>query len=144
MTEINQKLDIVVNLSAEDRARLDNIISLLSAQVEMAVKVPKTAPKSTQEAPKEESQVTTQPEPKEAPAAEIEPQEVKEEAPATPATQQAPAVSLEQLQGLVVKLATNGKKVEARELVFAYAKSVTDVPAEKRGELYAKLQKLEG
>ena len=134
---------ISIELCAEDRARLDTIISLLSAQVEIAVKEPKTAPKSTQEAPKEESRATTQPEPKKAPVVEIEPQEVKEEAPAEPKTE-TPAVSLEQLQGLVVKLATNGKKVEARELVFAYAKSVTDVPVEKRGELYAKLQKLEG
>ena len=135
---------ITIELCAEDRARLDNIISLLSAQVEVAVKVPKTATKTAQEAPKEESQATTQAEPEVAPVTEIEPQEVKEEAPAETTTQQAPDVSLEQLQGLVVKLATNGKKVEARELVFAYAKSVTDVPVEKRGELYAKLQKLEG
>lgn len=137
-------INITVELCAEDRARLDNIISLLSAQVEVAVKVPKTAPKSVQEAPKEEARATTQAEPEAAPVAEIEPQEVKEEAPTEPKAETAPDVSLEQLQGLVVKLATNGKKVEARELVFAYAKSVTDVPVEKRGELYAKLQKLEG
>ena len=134
---------ISIELCAEDRARLDNIISLLSAQVEIEMKVPKTTGKTAQEAPKEESRATTQAEPKKAPVTEIEPQEVKEEAPAEPKTE-TPAVSLEQLQGLVVKLATNGKKVEARELVFAYAKSVTDVPVEKRGELYAKLQKLEG
>ena len=140
--------NITIELCAEDRARLDNVIGLLSALVETAVKVPKTAPKSTQEAPKAESQATTQAKQEEAPVTKIEPQEVKAEAPAEPTLQlvpqSAPDVSLEELQGLVVKLATNGKKVEARELVFQYAKSVTDVPVEKRGELYAKLQKLEG
>ena len=135
---------ISIELCAEDRARLDTIISLLSAQVEIEMKVPKTTGKTAQEAPKEESRATTQAEPKATPVAEIKPQGVKEEAPAEPKAETAPHVSLEQLQGLVVKLATNGKKVEARELVFAYAKSVTDVPAEKRAELYAKLQKLEG
>jgi hypothetical protein len=137
--------NISIELCAEDRARLDNVIGLLSALVETAVKVPKTAPKSTQEEPKAESRATTQAEQEEAPAVEIEPQEApKAEAPAEPTPQPVPDVSLEELQGLVVRLATSGKKLEARDIVFEYAKSVTAVPVEKRGELYAKLQKLEG
>lgn len=136
--------NISIELCAEDRARLDNVIGLLSALVETAVKVPKTAPKSPQEAPKAESQATTQAEPEAAPVPKIEPQESKEEAPAEPKNQKEPQVGLEELQGLVVRLATSGKKLEARDIVFEYATSVTAVPVEKRGELYAKLQKLEG
>lgn len=139
--------NISIELCAEDRARLDKVIGLLAVLAETAVKVPKTAPKSTQEEPKAESRAITQAEQEETPVAEIEPQEVKAEAPAEPTPQPvpqpAPDVSLEELQGLVVRLATNGKKLEARDIVFEYAKSVTAVPAEKRGELYARLQKLE-
>ena len=127
-------INITVALCEEDRARLDKIYAALQGR---------EYTESVKKAQEPESQATTQAEPKAAPVVEIEPHEAKKEAPAKPEPKQAPAVSLEQLQGLVVKLATNGKKLEARDLVFEYAKSVTDVPAEKRGELYAKLQKLE-
>ena len=131
---MNNNIEVVIKLCDEDRARLDRITALLEGQ---------GCKNCGKEPQQEESRATTQAETKAAPVAEIEPQEAKEEAPAEPEKQAAPDVSLEQLQGLVMKLVIAGKKNEARDLVHEYAKSATDVPADKRGELYARLQKLE-
>ena len=58
--------------------------------------------------------------------------------------QTAPEVKLEDIQRLVVTLATTGKKAEAKAVVTTYAPSVTALPAEKYGEVYAKLKAIGG
>ncbi len=63
-------------------------------------------------------------------------------APVSPAP--APAVTIEDIRPLVVKLSASGKKAEAREIVKEYAASVSDIPAGKYAEVWARLQALEG
>ena len=52
-------------------------------------------------------------------------------------------VKMEEIQRLVVTLATSGKKAEARDIVKAYAERVTDIPVDQYAEVYGKLKALE-
>ena len=51
---------------------------------------------------------------------------------------------MQELQKLVVDLCAKGKKDQVREIVNAYAKKVSDIPEDKRNEVYAQLTALEG
>lgn len=82
-------------------------------------------------------------------AEEVKPEPVKAEAPADDPTPpwEAPAVpvvTLEELRTKVVKLASSGKRDEVKKIVNTYAKSVTEIPADKLPEVWAKLGELEG
>ena len=137
---------IIFELCAEDRARLDKIIALLTAGAEVALQVPKTPQKPPVETQDGESQGNTRPEAEtakkaEKPAPTSEKTEEPKPAPAPKAEE--PKVELSDVQTLVVKLATNGKKAEARDIVKSYAERVTEIPPEKYGEVYAKLKALE-
>lgn len=125
--------NITIELCAEDRARLDRIAELLEAF--KGGTNPAQAPK------KAEAPATTQAEPKKAPEAKAAAQEPKKaEAPAQPVAEAAPEVKLEDVQRLVVELATNGKKAEARDIVKSYAERVTEIPADKYPEVFHKLR----
>lgn len=135
----SNNLTLTIELCAEDRARLDAILNALTG-----APVKATAPK------KDTTQPNTQAQPKEPtkakPALE-EPEQLNflgdtlpwEE----PKAQTAPAVKLEDIQALVVKLATSGKKAEAREIVKDYAERVTEIPAADYDNVYRRLKKLE-
>lgn len=88
------------------------------------------APETPQDAPKEETVQTVDPEPvKQAPQAD------------------APKVSLTDVQQLIIRLAQAGKKEEMRTIVHEYGERVTTVAQEspeKLPELYARLKALAG
>lgn len=124
---------ITIELCAEDRARLDAILNALTG-----------APVKAQEPKKATTQPNTQSQPKEPAKAKPVLEEVDTPPWEEPKAQNVPAVKLEDIQALVVKLATScGKKAEARDVIKAYAERVTEIPADKYGEVYGKLKKLE-
>lgn len=107
-------INLTVELGAEDRARLDKIIDLLGAARRIPVEMGDCP-----------SPVVEKPEP------------VKEE------TQ--PTVTLDEVRLLVQKLATpsSGKRDAVRSIVMKYAKSVSDIPADKLTEVHAELVALD-
>ena len=108
-------INLTVELGAEDRARLDKIIDLLGGlNVSEAVEVTTTTEVEVQ-----------MPEP------------VKEET--------KPTVTLDEVRLLVQKLATpsSGKRDAVRGIVMKYAKSVSDIPADKLNEVHAELVALD-
>lgn len=135
---------ITIRLHDDDRARLDKIAALLEkladGQAPVSINPAEVHPvENPFPAPAEE----IKPEPvkeEPAPAAEPEP----EPAPEPVKEEPAPAVTLEQIQQKVIKLATSGKKTQVREIVNAYAPRVSDLPADKWGEIWGKLTALEG
>lgn len=135
---------ITIELCAEDRARLDNIFKALEAIVGHGLALdPKEAAAPTEEEPKVEApKPAPVEEPKQAEPAKPEPVEAPAEP--TPAPAAAPKVSTEELQSKVVQLVRTGKKDEARAIVTEYAKSVSEIPEDKRAEVLSRLTALEG
>lgn len=131
-------INIITELCAEDRARLDAIIEALkshnckgcveaataytAAQVAHAVKPVEPVTEANEEEKTEPS-----PEP-ELPAAKDD----------------APAVTLSDIQQKVVTLSAAGKKAEVRTIITAYASRVSAIPEDKVGEVWQKLNDLEG
>ena len=109
------KVNLTVELSAEDRARLDKIIELLG-KVNIIGGVDLVP-------------------------AKVEPklEEIK------PEPQPEPSVTIDDVRLLVQKLATpsSGKRDAVRALVMQYAKSVSDIPDDKLAEVHAELVKLD-
>lgn len=165
MTEIK----VTVELSAEDRARVDALgvavdklrqtlekncdkcVATVAEYVECKLEETTAPPQSEQPlpplvdeeslAPKEEPlpepEKAPEPEPEKAPEPKPEPQpEPKPE----PTVQE---VTAEALQGKVIALCAAGKKAEVKGIVNTYAEKVSDIPADKRGEVMAKLEALE-
>lgn len=145
--------NIIIELCTEDRARLDRIAALLEAQTTQEVKTaskPEIKPTAHQ---KIEAKASEQPKQEEASAPNLEPLTDEEIAEALDIAveeakkneaQKNQEVKLEDIQRLVVKLATSGKKAEAKEVVTDYAPSVTALPVDKYGEVYRRLQKIGG
>lgn len=153
---------IIIELCAEDRARLDRLAEALErktcdkcvtaaaecircateakadpiqqklsdtlAKAGEAVEAPKNATEET-----ETSTLTTEP-PKE--------EEPKGEEPTKP--EPAKKVDRAELKAKVIQLCAKGLKEQTRDIVRAYAQTVTDVPEDKIAECYAKLEALEG
>lgn len=94
----------------------------------------KNTPESTEDAPAQPTEATEA-----SIQAETEENPIQESA--------SPSVTLEQLRQKVLRLASadNGaKKVQVRDVVRSYAPTVSDLPADKWDEVYAKLKALEG
>lgn len=133
---------ITIELCAEDRARLDhinvNLTELIlrvmgSQKIDMGEVLRRAAPELAGK-PAEQHPVT---EPfEELPKAEPVPFE--QPMPETP--QYKP----EDIQQKVVALSASGKKAEVREIVKSYAEKVSAIPADKFGEVMARLAGLEG
>lgn len=133
---------ITIELCAEDRARLDhinvNLTELIlrvmgSQKVDTGEVLRRAAPELAGK-PAEQHPVT---EPfEELPKAEPVPFE--QPMPETP--QYKP----EDIQQKVVALSASGKKAEVREIVKSYAEKVSAIPADKFGEVMARLAGLEG
>lgn len=134
---------ITIELCAEDRARLDNILAALK---DMTL-TPCFEAEPLKPFPQEEQ---TQ----EAPAPAEEPQNsagtpqnsagTPQEAPAPTPAETVPEVDTATLQSKVVQLVNAGKRDEAKAIILEYAPCVSQVPAEKRAEALARLCKLEG
>lgn len=151
---------ITIELCAEDRARLDRLAEALERKacdkcVTAAIGYVEAAREQTTkpdpiqealaetiakaEAPKnatEEAQAET---PTTTPPAEEEPT-VAEKAEPTAAKK----VDRAELKAKVIQLCAKGLKEQTRDIVRAYAQTVTDVPEDKIAECYAKLEALEG
>ena len=132
-------ITITMELCTEDRERLDNVIKALQAIA--AGQAPSVEPK------KAPAQANTPAQPKQPTQAATAPQVEQDVAPwdEEPPTQTEPTVTMEDIQHLIVTLATTqGKKAEAREIVRDYADRVTEIPADKWDVVYRRLKKLEG
>ena len=106
-------INVTVELSAEDRARLDKIIDSLSELfITEAVEQVDVLNEEPTPEPKEETR---------------------------------PAPTLDEVRLLVQKLATpsSGKRDAVRTIVMKYAKSVSDIPADKLTEVHAELVALD-
>lgn len=119
-------ITVTVNLSEEDRARLDKIIEALMPQDLEPVKYAGALQVEPQTA-------TTKPEQPE-PAAETQPEQ----------PEPAPQHTRAELQHLVVTLTSAGKKAEVRAIVLAVAPKVSDIPEDKIDEVFEQLKALEG
>ena len=125
------QVNVVIELSKEDRARLDKLQETLekfSQAIGLSV--------AWVELP-QGGQTADEPAAAEQPAA-------PDPAP-TPAEQPAASsVSQADLQQLVIALTNKGLKAQVRDVVKSYAERVTLIPEDKRAEVYAKLKELEG
>lgn len=111
---VPNNITMTIELCAEDRARLDNILAALAGG--HTCKCAETP----------------------APAAEAAPV-AETEAPAE--TKYVP--SFEELQKKVLDLIAAGKKPEVREIIKAYAVKVSDIPENKLAEAWERLTALE-
>ena len=155
---------ITIELRAEDRARLDRLAEAMErktcdkcvaavmefsklrinpkpetdpvqkALAETLAKAEESveAPKNTTEQAETSAPLTTLPE-EEKPTAEE---------PTTPQTTK--TVDRTELRAKVIELSAKGLKEQVKEIVRAYAQTVTDVPEDKLTECYGKLEALEG
>lgn len=128
---------ITIELCAEDRARLDHI------NVNLTELIMRVMGEVTQKAAPELAEKLAVQHPVADPFKELpkaEPVPFEQEAP----KQEAPQYKLEDIQQKVVALSASGKKAEVREIVKSYAEKVSAIPADKFGEVMAKLIGLEG
>lgn len=138
---------ITIELCAEDRARLDKILAALEQPrdckgcVETVAKatdhiVEIMTPETPKNEPEKAEPVKADEHPADVSTAPWEPTEAPQEA--------EEPIAVQELQKLVVDLCAKGKKDQVREIVNAYAKKVSDIPEDKRNEVYAQLTALEG
>lgn len=134
--------NITIELCAEDRVRLDHINANLTELICRILDnpAPDMGDVLRQAAPElagklAERHPVTEPF-EELPKAEPVPFE--------PPVPEAPLYRLEDIQQKVVALSASGKKAEVREIVKSYAEKVSAIPADKFGEVMAKLAGLEG
>lgn len=146
------EIKVITELCAEDRTRLDRVVAALE-ELSKKIITQETAnavltkalniePAETTEQPEIEAEkpietdtLATVPPEVEQPTVDEKP--VQNEAPA-------PAVTVADLQQKIVSLSAAGKKAQVREIVIAYASKVSDIPADKRAEVFEKLTALEG
>lgn len=153
------EIKIIHELCAEDRARIDRLTLALENNVHDCERCAQTAIKMVQETPKliipklEEGDpgYTPHEEPTETPTAETAPidhpaDESPAEEAAAPASETKLIITQDQLQQKVMQLAAaNGGalKAKVREIVNTYAKKVSDIPEDKRTDVWGKLIALE-
>lgn len=121
-------INVTMNLSTEDRARLDRIIAALENSGTLYQAPAAQEPEKPAEmTPEVEPQVNTQP----------EPEPVKEEA------KPAPTATKADIRTMVVKLVGAKKKDGVEKIIKSFAPSVTDLPDDKLDEVMAQLKALE-
>lgn len=125
---------ITIELSAEDRARLDRLAECLEKQLPPTVHLEPMAP--AKPVRPVEPEAPTKPE---APTAEDHP--VENPFPEAP---EAPKHTMADVQQKVVALSAGGKKAQARDIVKQYAEKVSLIPEDKLDEVMAKLDELGG
>lgn len=142
---------ITIEFCAEDRERIDRLTEALERnacgqptetdplQAKLAEVVANAKGTKATETPQEPQEAETL---ADTPAKEETPTEAKD----APAEEPKPTVTLEQIQQKVVQLAAGyggAKKAKVREIINAYAQKVSDLPADKWGEVWDKLTALE-
>lgn len=133
-------ITVTVNLSEEDRARLDKIIEALTPQDLEPVRYAGAAQVEPQTATTEQPEPAAEPQPEQPePADDSEPIPEPE-----PQPKPAPQHTRAELQHLVVTLTSAGKKAEVRAIVLAVASKVSDIPEDKLDEVFEQLKALEG
>ena len=148
--------NITINWSAEDRLRIDKLISLLEGLnvaaeakglierkvVEEIIYEPESTMGQVNDTPTETPQEALQEvvEEQTPPETENVPDEPTEEETATPA----PTVSKQDILQKVIALCGAGKKAEAKDIITTYADSVSDLPESALNEVWDKLTALEG
>lgn len=153
---------ITIEMHADDRARLDRLSDLLGKLIALdaprhrSTKTPEeqddlhrrlkeTLDRVSETTTAQEAQNTPQETPKKVARPDTAPAAENTAPKAEPTTMApAPDVELSDIQGLVIKLATAGKKAEARDIVKEYAERVIAIPPAKYGEVFARLKVLEG
>lgn len=133
---------ITIELCAEDRARLDHINVNLTELIlrVMGNGAPDMGEVLRRAAPELAGKLAEQ-HPVTEPFEELPKAEpVPFEQPTPETTQYKP----EDIQQKVVALSASGKKAEVREIVKSYAEKVSAIPADKFGEVMARLAELEG
>ena len=135
-------IPVTIELCAEDRARLDSLTQALNSLLSQI-----TPPTLTMEPMKHTQAAQEAPT---APAAEqptVNPPEAEQPEPAAPAKPDEPekAVTADDIRALVQKLVApiTGKRDKAKAIVTKYAPSVSEIPADKFGEVFAALKALE-
>lgn len=152
---------IIIELCAEDRARLDRLAEALESRIvqvedhsttikenqvegqmqidfdDVQTKLAETLAKA--EAPKNATEELKADIPTTTPPAEEEPTVAEKTEP-----KQTKTVDRAELKAKVIQLCAKGLKEQTRDIVRAYAQTVTDVPEDKIAECYAKLEALEG
>lgn len=140
---------ITIELCAEDRARLDNILEALQQRpLEGAGKAPsattKAATASTQKAAAEKPAQEAPTPAADAPGLPSAPEPVEAPKPEPAKAEPVREVTTAELQNKVVQLVRAGKKDESRSIVTEYADSVSAIPEDKRAEVLERLNALEG
>lgn len=133
---------ITIELCAEDRARLDHINVNLTELIlrVMGNGAPDTGDVLRKAATELAGKLAEQ-HPVTEPFEELpkaEPVPFEQPAP------EAPVYKPEDIQQKVVALSASGRKAEVREIVKSYAEKVSAIPADKFGEVMARLAGLEG
>lgn len=128
-------INVTINLSAEDRDRIDALISALnSVGTPYSVNVPLNAP----EMPQEALEALLEEEcPPEFEVASVE--EIVEEG-----TIIEPLHTNDDIRAKYTSLVLAGKKKEAMAIIKAYAPKVSEIPADKLDEVWGLLVELEG
>lgn len=133
---------ITIELCAEDRARLDHInvnLTELILRVMGSQKID-TGEVLRRAAPELAGKLAEQ-HPVTEPFEELP---KTEPVPFEQPTPETPQYKPEDIQQKVVALSASGKKAEVREIVKSYAEKVSAIPADKFGEVMARLAELEG
>jgi hypothetical protein len=134
--------NIIIELCAEDRARLDKLAQAIEAMT--TPQAPQILAQSAE--PEKEAKHPAEMEPTPFPE-NTEPQAPASPMPTTepePVKEDAPAVTHKDIAKLVIELAGAGKKDKVQDVVYVYAKKVTDIPADKLAEVHQQLTALKG
>lgn len=140
---------IIIELAAEDRKRLDDILAALQSRPDCDKCVQTVAAAiDRQNEPQSEEKPQAKEEP-EAPAfVEVPPGldavPWEDEVPVEAAEPAAPTYTKEEVRKKVVELCAAGHKTAVREIVNKYAPNVTEIPENKCDEVMEKLMQLEG
>lgn len=137
---------IIIELAAEDRKRLDDILAALQNGPHCDKCVQTVAAAIDRQ---NEPQGEEKPQDKEEPEAPVFVEETaappwEEGVPAETAELTALTYSKEEVRKKVVELCAAGHKTAVREIVNKYAPNVTEIPEDKCDEVMEKLLQLEG
>jgi len=131
---------ITIELCAEDRERLDKLTAALEKRVKQETPIAFFQQESLATVEVEEETTIAEDETP-APTTTTPAEETPTEAENEP---QKPTITKEQIQQKVSQLcASSADKVRVREIVFSYARSISDIPEDKRVEVWEKLIALE-
>lgn len=136
--------NITINLSAEDRARIDTLNTALGMLISHLEGVNAANEAKGLIETKEVDEVIYTPDTAAETPAEA-PQEVVEEQtpPAEEIAQDEPTVTKQDILQKVIELCGKGKKAEAKNIITTYADSVSDLPDSALTEVWDKLTALE-